>query len=144
MTKEELQTKTKAQVMDFIRTRLRFKSVTLAQLRHLDFMNSDKEHRRFEMSGYDYANDTPGQCVVHNTAILNRFADLGIYDYTTYLFLDFYKGLGTLYYQYWREDEHRNTDNEGGGCLGGVGTTEIIYEIFQLTIFSGRDTRRRD
>jgi hypothetical protein len=86
------------------------------------------------MSGYD---GTPGECTLFNQAILNEFAYLGIYDYTEYLFLDFYKGIGTLYFKYFGDS--KNIEES----LGGYGTTEKIYKIFELTIFSGSGTRRR-
>jgi hypothetical protein len=94
------------------------------------------KHDRFEMSGYDY--DKPGDCTISNMNILNKFAYLGIYDYTSYLYLDFYKGCGTIYLKYF----HENDDIEIGD-LGGHGTTDIIYKIFELTIFSDKLTRRR-
>lgn len=94
----------------------------------------NKEHRKFEMSGCE---SETGQCTKHNLEIVNEFADLGIYDYTNYLFLDFHKGSGTLYLKYFNENE--NIEVELGGC----GTTEIIYEIFSKTILSDKPTRRR-
>jgi len=91
--------------------------------------------KRFEMSGYE---GYTGDCTVHNQKVLNVFAKFGIYDYTEYLFLDFYKGSPTLYYRYWREKEHRvNMD------WGGLTTSEIVLEILNLTVYSGRQTRRR-
>lgn len=87
------------------------------------------------MSGYE---ENTGDCTKHNLAIVNMFADLGIYNYTKYLFLDFYKGHGTLYFQYFSEEENHELE------LGGSGTTEIIYTIFQKTIFSNKPKRRRD
>jgi hypothetical protein len=95
----------------------------------------DKEHMRFDMSGYE---SVTGQVTIHNMGILNKFADLGIYDYTYYLFLDFYKGGGTIYLQYWRTDECYEEDD-----LTGASTSEIIYRIFELTIFTDKEKRRR-
>lgn len=134
MTKEVLATKTQEEVFDFIRQRLVFNSDIGSQLRYADMAAFEKEHRRFEMSGYE---SETGACTEHNMGIVNRFADLGIYDYTNYLFLDFYKGIGTLYLKYFNEEENLEF------ALGGCGTTEIIYEIFQKTIFSNKSTRRR-
>lgn len=134
MTKETLQSKTKAEIFDFIRQRLTFKNNIESQLRYIDKEVFKKEHRRFEMSGYE---DEIGQCTKHNLAIVNEFADLGIYDYTHYLFIDFYKGHGTLYLKYFNDD--KNLEFE----LGGYGTIEIIYEIFQKTILTKSSTRRR-
>jgi hypothetical protein len=87
------------------------------------------------MSGYE---DKTGECTVNNLNILNKFADLGIYDYTTYLFLDFYKGCGTLYLQHWEDSQNIEIE------LAGYGTTEIIYKIFKQTIFTEKHTRRRN
>lgn len=134
MTKDILQKNPKNEVLNFIRQRLAFKNDIESQLRHIDKDGFKKEHRRFEMSGYE--NQT-GQCTKHNLDIVNEFADLGIYDYTSYLFLDFYKGHGTLYLKYFNDSENLEFE------LGGYGTTEIIYEIFQKTIFSNKPTRRR-
>ena len=48
------------------------------------------------MSGYESKKE---QSAVSNFSIVNEFADLGIYDYTKYLFVGFYKGTPTLYLQ---------------------------------------------
>jgi len=99
------------------------------------------ERLRFDMSGYDYY-ESPrydgdehrrivGSCVLHNQRVLNTFAHLGIYDYSQYLFVDFYKGCGFIYIN---GEEH-----EVGGCT----TADIIYEVFKLTILSGKGQRRR-
>ena len=87
------------------------------------------------MSGYE---SITGQCTLWNNSVLNTFADLGIYDYTSYLFLDFYKGSPTLYLKYFYENENLEFNE-----WSGYGTIEIIYEIFELTIFSNKDKRRR-
>jgi len=136
MTKEILLSKTKNEVLEFIRTRLSFNDDLGSQLRHIDKEVFKKEHRRFDMSGYD---SKTGQCTKHNLAIVNEFADLGIYDYTSYLFLDFYKGEGTLYFKYFTEDENQKVEFGGYSFT----TAEIIYEIFTKTIFSNKRTRRR-
>lgn len=90
---------------------------------------------RFDMIGYEFRK---GDCTVHNINILNSFADLGIYDFTKFLFLDFYKGTPYIYYRYWREDETKIIDN-----ISGAKTVEIIKKIFDITIFSGKTERRR-
>jgi hypothetical protein len=133
MTKEVLGSMSKDEVLDFIRERLAFNNIG-SQLRHIDSDSFKKEHRRFEMSGYE---SETGECTKFNLAIVNEFADLGIYDYTSYLFLDFYKGHGTLYLKYFHEKENLEFE------FGGYGTMEIIYEIFQKTIFTDKPTRRR-
>lgn len=134
MTKEILQTKSKEDVLDFIRTKLLFDPAIESQLRHIDKETFKSEHRRFEMSGYE---DEVGECTLHNLAILNEFANLGIYNYTSYLFLDFHKGHGILYLKYFYETENLEFE------LGGYSTAEIIYEVFQKTIFTTKKQRRR-
>ena len=135
MTRENLKTKSKEEVYEFIRQRLSFENIISNNLRNIDKEAFNKEHKRFEMSGYE---NKTGECTQYNLAILNEFADLGIYDYTSYLFLDFYKGCGTLYFQYFGETENIELN------FNGYGTTEIIYNIFEKTIFSNKQTRRRD
>jgi len=133
-TAEMLKKQSKQDVFNFIRKRLAFDEHLTSQLRHVNRDEMEKEHRRFEMSGYE---SRKGECTVSNMAIINQFADLGIYDYTNYLFLDFYKGTPTLYLQYFNSDERVEAD------LGGYGTVDLIYEIFERTIFSEKGTRRR-
>ncbi len=133
-TAEMLKKKTKKDVFNFIRNRLSFNENLISQLRHIDSNGMNKEHRRFEMSGYE---NNKGECTLHNLDIINEFADLGIYDFTSYLFLDFYKGTPTLYMKYFNENANLELE------LSGYGTTEIIYLIFEKTIFSDKGTRRR-
>jgi hypothetical protein len=133
-TAEMLKKQSKEDVLNFIRKKLEFDENFISQFRTIDEKQIRKEHRRFEMSGYE---NKIGQCTKHNLNIVNEFADLGIYDYTSYLFLDFYKGTPTLYLKYFNEDENFEFD------LGGLGTTEIIYTIFEKTIFTNKRTRRR-
>lgn len=133
-TAEMLRKQSKDDVFNFIRKRLAFDGKLLEQLRHIEKDDMSKEHRRFDMSGYE---DKKGECTLFNLSIVNEFADLGIYDYTAYLFLDFYKGSPTLYLKYFSGQENLEFE------LGGYGTVEIIYEIFEKTIFSEKKTRRR-
>lgn len=135
MTTQELQKKSKGEVMDFIRQRLTFNECFLESLRGIETGQLERQHKRFDMSGYE---TNTGNCTVWNTSILNEFSDLGIYDYTCYLFLDFYKGEPTIYLKYFYE--HENLEFDG---LAGYGTIEIIYYIFELTIFSSKPKRRR-
>ena len=79
---------TKEEVFNLIRQRLSFGDELQQQLRHVDKDKFMKEHRRFEMSGFE---TQTGWCTVFNNDILNKFADLGIYNYTSYLFLYPYK-----------------------------------------------------
>lgn len=136
MNKEELKLMSSEKICDFIRNRLEFNPSVSSSLRYVDTEVFKKEHKRFEMSGYERET---GECTLHNMSILNLFADLGIYDYTEYLFLDFYKGSGTLYFKHFHnhDDESQEIDYEGEG------TVEIIYDIFRLTILSDKPTRRR-
>ena len=106
--------------------------------------SDDGEKLKFNMSGYDSfdASDSlskMGSCTVHNQKVLNVFAYLGLYDYTDFLFLDFYKGGSRLYFKYWNEDELYIDED----FANGYSTSEIIYKIFTLTILSDKKTRRR-
>ena len=67
---------TKEEVFNLIRQRLSFGDELQQQLRHVDKDKFMKEHRRFEMSGFE---TQTGWCTVFNNDILNKFADLGIY-----------------------------------------------------------------
>ena len=127
----DLKQMTKEEVFNFIRQRLSFSKELQEQFRHVNKDDLAKEHRRFEMSG----NETnPGQCKIFNTALLN---DLGIYDYTSYLFLDFHYGTPTVYLKYFSENENLEY------TFTGYTTTEIILAILELTIFSGKPKRNR-
>lgn len=132
---ENLQNQSEDNIHSFIRKRLAFSENLLTQLSHTNEENLDKEHRRFDMSGYE---NKTGDCTLHNMAIVNIFADMGIYDYTDYLFLDFHKGDGVLYLKYCNDNLNHAIR------LGGQKTVEIIHEIFKRTIFSDRKKRRRD
>jgi len=101
-------------------------------------LTKDGKKLKFEMSGYDDPFGVP--CTVHNQKILNVFAYLGLYDYTNFLFLDFYKGNSSVYLRYWDSDEFY-VDKD---FTSGFSTSEIIYEIFKLTILSDKRTRRRE
>lgn len=129
----ELKDLSKADILGFIRERLSWNDV-VGGLKYIDSETFKKEHRRFEMSGYE---SKPGECTVSNNNILNLFADLGIYDYTSYLFLDFYKGAPTLYLKYFQEDHNLEFEFTGDG------TVDIIYKVFEKTILSGKRERRR-
>ena len=125
---------TKEEVFNFIRQRLSFNDELLEQFRHVKKDDLAKEHR-FEMSGNE---SKTGWSTVFNTAILNEFADLGIYNYTSYLFLDFHNGTPTIYLKYFLEDENLEY------TFNGYTTTEIIFEVLELTIFSGKPERKRN
>ena len=135
MTQEILKSKTKSEIIEYIKERLSFGKDIESQLKYTDKEIFKKEHFRFDMSGYE---SQMGKCTLHNLEIINKFAGLGIYEYTSYLFLDFYKGDGTLYLKYFYENE--NLEFEFGGST----TCEIIYEIFTKTILSNKKSRRRN
>lgn len=135
MTVKTLQLIPKKEVIEYIRKRLAFDENFEKQLRHIPYEAIRNEHRRFEMSGYEIET---GQNTIHNLSILNVFADLGIYDYTHYLFLNFDKGNSTLYLKYLSNNENLEFD------LSGYGTTEIIFVIFLKTIFTNEPKRRRN
>lgn len=126
---EQIKNMTKEKVFNFIRSALIISG----------------ERLRFDMSGYD--THFVGECTVHNTFVLNRFAHLGIYDYTKYLTVDCYKGTPTIHFLYWdwkpEDDDLYDDFHDSNSKLSGYTTTEIIYEIFKLTILSGREKRRR-
>jgi hypothetical protein len=135
MTPEELKNLSKEQAMDFIRERLTLQPGTLKD-QGIHHSKPGAEGRlRFEMSGYE---SYTGECTLSNMEALNRFADLGLYDYTTYLFLDFHKGAPTLYLSYFWDEEPLDFN------FSGMGTREIIYEILLLTVLSGKPARRRN
>jgi len=115
---EYLEKLTKNELMAYIRGRL----------------TVNQKKQSFDFSGYE---SETGECTLKNQGILNIFSDLGIYDYTTFLFLDFYKGSPTVYFQYFSENEVYQIN------LDACSTSEIIYSIFQITIFSGKHKRRR-
>lgn len=127
------------ELLSFIRGRLSFPEAIADQLRHEyadesmpDF--NETQHRRFDMSGYG------PKVTSFNTSILDLFEDIGIYDYTSFLVVDFYKGTGTIYMSYFGEYPRPNSDID---CTG-FKTIEIIKEVINLTVLSGRKTRRRD
>ena len=118
----DLKQMTKEEVFNFIRQRLSFSKELQEQFRHVN---------------KDALESKTGQCTIFNTAILNEFADLGIYDYTSYLFLDFHNGTPTVYLKYFSENENLEY------TFTGYTTTEIIFAILELTIFSGKPKRNR-
>jgi hypothetical protein len=87
---------------------------------------------RFEMSGYG------SNCSGYNNYILGLFSGEGIYDTTLFLYLDFYKGDGTIYYK------NCGNDLVGEESVAGMSTSEIIYKVFELTVFTKGTRRRRD
>lgn len=85
---------------------------------------------RFEMH-VEY--DEVSEDVEKNQFIIDLFKHLGIYNYTSNFSLKFHKGCPIITYQYYSEYDTIENDQ-----LGGYTTSEIIYEIFKLTIFSGK------
>jgi len=115
------------------------KSMTTEEIHSFirNHLNKDGEKIRFNMSGYD--DYVKGSCTIHNQKVLNKFAYLGIYDYTSFLVLDFYKGCPILALMYWCSDELFYDEH----TMGGYKTTELIHKIFELTIFTDKRKRRR-
>jgi len=113
-TVEELKTKSKNEVLTFIRETLKFPSLYKQSI-----ISENPPHLRFDMTGYSVGN---------NNAILGKFEFLGIYDGVDYLFIKFHKGTPEIYIGC--NDENLLFDN-----WSGYTTSEIIYEIFKLTIF---------
>ena len=104
-------------------TQARLKTMTKNEV--IDFIRLEKGDLHFEFSGYETEN---GNCTIHNKKVLDVFAKYGIYNYTDYLFLDFYKGIPTLYLRYFQKDENLEFD------FGGYTSSEIIYEVFNVDI----------
>mgnify|MGYP003655610000 CR=1 FL=1 len=74
-----------------------------------------------------------GNSIMENQSILNIFEKLGIYgNDIAFLSIGFYKGLGVIYMG--DSDIPCNITNH---CIGGLSTTQIIYKVFELTIFAG-------
>ena len=121
--------------MDTLKNKEQTQSMIKTILSFEDDFSQRKDRYRFEMSGYE---NEKGEVTVYNQMILNKFAHLGIYDYTRFLFLDFYKGVGTLYFQYLNSNEVNEIE------FPGLGTVEIIEEILNLTVYSGKQQRRRN
>ncbi len=90
--------------INFIRQRLSFNDELLEQFRHVK--KDDLRKRNIVDSKCPETNQKQAWSTVFNTAILNEFADLGIYNYTSYLFLDFHNGTPTIYLKYFLEDEN--------------------------------------
>jgi hypothetical protein len=113
-------------------TAARLKTMTKNEV--IDFIRLEKGDLHFEFSGYE---SETGECTIHNKKVLDVFAKYGIYNYTDYLFLDFHKGVPTLYLRYFQKFENLEFD------FGGYTSSEIIYEIFNLTILPFEGGRRR-
>ncbi len=126
MTAEILKEMSKDDVLDFIRQR---RTIT-------------KEDGSIEKLSFDFdARDTKG--TIDNMNILNLFADLGIYDYTNYLFLNSRKGNFMLYMLYWADEAvfHHENGHLIFDEYGGWTTSEIIYDVFEKTIFSDKPNK---
>jgi len=121
----------KDEILYFIRCKL-------SENGQLIYKDDRRNGLHFEMSGY-------GENVTsHNMSILNKFECMGIYDYTGALFIDFYKGGGVIYWS--RDvcpDDRFGTADFNILYVGGMTTSEIIFEIFKITILSGKNKRRR-
>jgi hypothetical protein len=132
----DLKRMTEKELDAFILERLSFSGKVSQSIRYEEGKKDD--HYRFNMSGYDLGKR--GSCDINNRFILDLFADVGIYDYSHFLSLDFYKGVGTLYISFW-DDREKTLYEE---CFSGAGTREIIKDILTMTVLSDRQTRRRN
>lgn len=95
-----------------------------------EYVIRQKSRLRFDM---EVLFKEVSECVEKNQFIIDLFKNLGIYNYTSKFSLKFHKGCPFINYVYYNEFlEHEND------VLGGYTTSELIYEIFKLTIFSGR------
>ena len=79
--------------------------------------------------------------LIENTRILHSFADLGIYDYTDCLYLDFKEegedDVMTLYLKYSKGSQKEVLQID----LSSLSPLDVIHEIFKLTVFSGKERR---
>ncbi len=123
-------------MLKFIRKELAFPVSLLQSLKESREI-VEQEHYRFDMSGYDF-NGT-GSVTIHNQTILNKFAKYGIYDHHEFIALDFYKGAVTFYEKTFTHGSKMKQHD-----FTGMTTSEIILEIFNLTVLSGLPKRRRD
>ena len=103
MTKEDLKQKTKDEILGFIKDRLSIKTIDNQKIYEEEVKDSAQS----------------------NLNILNKFADLGIYENTMYLILEH----KTLHLQYQGRQQQEVLD------LSNFSTSEIIYKIFEKTIF---------
>lgn len=103
-------------------------------------LTTNDEVLRFKITENHYENH-----IVHNMNVLNKFAYLGIYNYTKYLFLDFYEGYAKVYFQYFFEDKPKEIKFD---CFSYneeiTNTDEIIYKIFELTILSDKQSKIKE
>ena len=99
-------------------------------------LDDEDTHLRFDMSGY-------GDARKLNQDILALFEDYGIYDSTQYLYLDTHKGIVSLFYHMW---ENNNDEKRTGYMdLSGMGTRDILEIILtKFVIDYNGQFRRRD
>jgi len=83
------------------------------------YLTNNGEKLKFDMSGESGRED--------NINILNSFAPFGIFDCYDFLTIDFHKGTGTVLLG----NVGRTYEID---YLGGLTTSQIIYEIFKHTI----------
>lgn len=127
MNIETLKQMTEHEVLNFIEKRLQFNDFFLHSLKYHKGSFDEKyykEHKRFDMSP---SQTGKSEATAYNMSIVNLFADLGIYDSTRLLFLDFYKGCGTLYLKSFCDKYYEYE-------LSGYGSKDIILFILRKTI----------
>lgn len=131
----ELKKMSKDSVLLFIRNKLMFDYGTITSFSDLHDLkyNDEKQHKRFIMYG-----DSSSEIILWNKSIVDVFTYLGIYNYTHYLHLGFHKGNPSIYLKYWHGGD---IIDENSKDYRTYSTSELIYEIFQLTIFSDRESK---
>lgn len=146
---KELKEMTDKELYKFIRERLSIKN-NIEWMRFNYFRLSESRHGLgFEMSGYDNGDDCKnnnlhGTCEIYNRHLLDIFSDIGIYDYTKFLDLDFYKGSGFLHYKLFYDYKYNEPFNVHKIIdFGNESTSTIIFNILKLTVLSDNEERRR-
>lgn len=116
----------KKNVFDFIRANLAFNSNVYDSMRGISDREKKDHHYRFDMS---YNSPI-------NNKILQIFEPLGIYNTRGSFVLSFWKGGPALaFFDNPAWDYEVPPDLSFTECLSGYGTVDIIYIIFQNTIF---------
>tara|TARA_R100000808_G_C2046385_1_gene83755 strand:+ start:40 stop:555 length:516 start_codon:yes stop_codon:yes gene_type:complete len=122
----------KENALDFIRANLAFNSNVYDSMRGISDREKKDHHYRFDMS---YNSPI-------NNKILHIFEPLGIYNTGGPFVLSFWKGRPALaFFTNAAWDYESQPDLSFTKCLSGCGTVEIIYIIFQNTIFKHETNR---
>lgn len=128
------------EIKNSIRERLHMALIQKIGSSHVRHADLSKDHLRFEMSGYGLGDN---DCYFDNLEILKLFADYGIWDYVSYLYLDAYKGIMTLHWGWWANSIPKDWEIRDHVSYGSVGnystedmysgwtTTDIIFDIIK-------------